>query len=112
MEARFGMALKYTAERAEKGGVEAPRSITLSTPILLLSLFRRQCGKPIFSGKPVQKRINGFFLKRNMPFFVRAGLNTMGARPKSRAVREPGPQQPRFFRRVLAWETIYIYLLN
>ncbi len=28
--------------------------------------------------------------------------------PLSNLVREPGPQQPRFFRCVLAWETIYI----
>jgi hypothetical protein len=49
MAAQFGNALKYTAKSVEKGGVEAPRSLTLSTPILLLSLFSGQSGKPIFT---------------------------------------------------------------
>ncbi len=46
--AQFGNALRYTAKRAEKGGVEAPCSITLSTPILLFSLFTGLSGKPVF----------------------------------------------------------------
>ena len=48
MAAQFGNALEYTEKRAEKGGVEAPRSMTLSTPILLLSLFSAQSGQSIF----------------------------------------------------------------
>ena len=40
MAAHFGNALEYTAKNVEKGGVEAPRSLTVSTPLLLLS---RRC---------------------------------------------------------------------
>jgi hypothetical protein len=76
MAAQFGNALKYTAKRAEKGGVKAPRSITLSTPILLLSLFSRQSGKPIFrENRSIAHQRLFFEARRNMPFFVRAGLN-------------------------------------
>jgi hypothetical protein len=49
MAAQFENPLEYTAQSVGKVGVEAPCSITLSTPILLLSLFIGQSGTPIFS---------------------------------------------------------------
>ncbi len=54
--AEFANARKYSAKNAEKGSVEAPRRIPLSTPIVLLSLFSGQSGEPMFasSGKAVQ----------------------------------------------------------
>ncbi len=48
MVAQFGNVPKYTPKSVEKGSVEAPRSITLSTPIRLLSLFSGHSGKPSF----------------------------------------------------------------
>jgi hypothetical protein len=63
MAAQFGNVPKYTPKSVEKGGVEAPRSITLSTPILLFSLFSGQSGNPIFreNRSIAQQRL--FFLK-------------------------------------------------
>ena len=65
MAAQFGNVLKYTAERAEKGGVEAPRSITLSTPIrrrleaLLIFLRRDYHHKKIKKKFIVSLRLRG-----------------------------------------------------
>jgi hypothetical protein len=68
MAAQFGNVPKYTAKSVEKGGVEAPRSITLSTPILLLSLFSGQAGKLVFrqNRSIAQQRL--FFLKHAATF--------------------------------------------
>jgi hypothetical protein len=57
-----------------------PGLIGLSTPILLLSLFTGLSGKPIFSQNAsiAQQRLfwlGTAFCMRNLPFFVRAGLN-------------------------------------
>ena len=77
MAAQFGKGPKNTNKTAEKGGVEAPRSITLSTPILLLSLFSRQSGKPIFrQNRSIAQQRLFFEARLNMSFFVRAGLKT------------------------------------
>jgi hypothetical protein len=74
MAAQFGNDLKYTAKRAEKGGVEAPRSITLSTPILLLSPDLRASGKPIFSQNASIAQQGPFF---RSPFSCGPVLNGM-----------------------------------
>ena len=78
MAAQFGNALKYTAKRAEKGGVQAPRSITLSTPIATVVVdIHRAIWQTNFQAKPFNSAATPFFEARlNMSFFVRAGLKT------------------------------------
>ena len=77
MAAQFRNALEYTEKRAEKGGVEAPRSITLSTPIATVVVdIHRAIWQTNFQAKPFNSAATPFFFEArfNMPFFVRAGL--------------------------------------
>ncbi len=84
MAAQFRNALEYTAKSVEKGGVEAPRSLTLITPILLLSPRCDASGKPIFRRNHSIAHQRFFFEARwNMPFFVRVGLNSRDVREET-----------------------------
>ncbi len=82
MAAQFGNALEYTRKTGEKSGVDAPRSITLSTPILLLSLFSGQSDKPIFSQNAsiAHQRLvclGTVFCMRNLAMFRARSFNNL-----------------------------------
>ncbi len=54
------------------------RHLELSTPILLLSLFSGLSGKPIFTqNRSIPQQRLFFEAHRDMPFFVRAGINSI-----------------------------------